>query len=35
MREIPSEHASSPTLFKIIDSAVKKKYLIKEIDKKD
>ena len=35
IKEIPSEHASRPTLFKIIDSAVKKKYLIKELDKKD
>lgn len=35
IKEIPSEHASRPTLFKIIDDAVKKKYLIKEIDKND
>jgi len=33
--EIPSEHASRPTLFKIIDDAVKKKYLVKELDKDD
>ena len=35
IREIPSEHASRPTLFKIIDNAVKKKYLFKEVDKND
>ena len=35
IREIPSEHASRPTLFKIIDDAVKKKYLVKELDKDD
>ena len=35
IKEIPSEHASRPTLFKIIDDAVKKKYLVKEIDKND
>ena len=28
IREIPSEHASRPTLFKIIDDAVKKNYLV-------
>ena len=33
--EIPSEHASRTTLFKIIDDAVKKKYLVKELDKDD
>ena len=35
IKEIPSEHASRPTLFKIIDNAVKKNYLVKEIDKID
>ena len=35
IKEIPSEHASRPTLFKIIDDAVKKKYLVKEVDKND
>ena len=35
IKEIPNEHASRPTLFKIIDSAVKKNYLVKEIDKND
>ena len=35
IKEIPSEHASRPTLFKIIDDAVKKKYLVKELDKDD
>ena len=35
IREIPSEYASRPTLFKIIDDAVKKKYLVKELDKDD
>ena len=35
IKEIPSEHASRPTLFKIIDDAVKKKYLVKELDKND
>lgn len=35
IKEIPSEHASRPTLFKIVDDAVKKKYLIKEVDKND
>lgn len=35
IREIPSEYASRPTLFKIIDAAVKKKYLKKELDKFD
>ena len=35
IREIPSEHASRPTLFKIMDDAVKKKYLVKEVDKND
>ena len=35
IKEIPSEHASRPTLFKIINDAVKKKYLVKELDKDD
>ena len=35
IREIPVEHASRPTLFKIFDDAVKKKYLTKEADKND
>ena len=35
IKEIPSEYASRPTLFKIIDDAVKKKYLVKEVDKND
>jgi len=35
VREIPSEHASRPTLFKIIDDAVKKNYLVRELDKED
>ena len=35
IKEIPSEHASRPTLFKIINNAVKKKYLVKEVDKND
>ena len=35
IKEIPSEHASRPTLFKIIDDAVKENYLVKELDKND
>ena len=35
IKEIPSEYASRPTLFKIIDDAVKKEYLVKEVDKND
>jgi hypothetical protein len=35
IKEIPSEHASRPTLFKIIDDAVKKNYLVRELDKED
>ena len=35
IQNIPSELASRPTLFKIIDTAVTKNYLIKELDKKD
>ena len=35
IQNIPSELSSRPTLFKIIDTAVAKKYFIKELDKKD
>ena len=35
MREIPYEIASRPTVYKIIDAAVIKKYFIKVIDEKD
>jgi len=35
IKEIPSEHASRPTLFKIIDDAVKKNYLARELNKED
>ena len=35
IKEIPSEYASRPTIFKIIDDAVKKNYLVKELDKND
>jgi hypothetical protein len=35
IKGIPSEIASRPTLFKIIDDAVQKKYLVKELDKND
>ena len=35
IREIPSEYASRPTLFRIIDDAVKAEYLVKEVDKND
>jgi len=33
--EIPKEYASRPTIFKIIDDAVSKKYFEKKIDEKD
>lgn len=35
MQEIPYQIASRPTVYKIIDAAVAKKYLIKLIDEKD
>ena len=35
IQNIPSELGSRPTLFKIIDAAVVKKYFIKELDKED
>ena len=35
IRNIPGELGSRPTLFKVIDTAVAKKYFIKELDKKD
>ena len=35
IQHIPSELGSRPTLFKIIDTAVAKKYFIKELDKND
>ena len=35
IREIPSEYASRPTIFKIIDDAVTKKYFEKIADKND
>ena len=35
IQNIPSGLASRPTLFKVIDTAVAKKYFIKELDKKD
>ena len=35
MSEIPNEYASRPTIFKIIDDAVSKKYFEKILDEKD
>lgn len=35
IQNIPSELGSRPTLFKVIDTAVIKKYFIKELDKED
>ena len=35
MSEIPKEYASRPTIFKIIDDAVSKKYFEKIVDKND
>ena len=35
IQNIPSELSSRPTIFKVIDTAVAKKYFIKELDKKD
>ena len=35
IRNIPGELGSRPTLFKVIDTAVAKKYFIKELDKED
>ena len=35
IQEIPGELGSRPTLFKVIDNAVAKKYFFKELDKKD
>src|SRR6056300_439656 len=35
IQKIPNELGSRPTLFKVIDTAVAKKYFIKELDKKD
>ena len=35
IQNIPNELGSRPTLFKIIDTAVAKKYFIKELDKED
>ena len=34
-RDIPTEYASRPTMFKIMNTALKKKYLFKERDKSD
>ena len=34
-KNIPSELGSRPTLFKVINTAVAKKYFIKELDKED
>ena len=35
IQNLPSELGSRPTLFKVINTAVAKKYFIKELDKKD
>ena len=35
IQNIPNELGSRPTLFKVIDTAVAKKYFIKELDKED
>ena len=35
IQNIPGELGSRPTLFKVIDTAVAKKYFIKELNKKD
>ena len=35
IKDIPSDLGSRPTLFKVIDTAVAKKYFIKELDKED
>ena len=35
IQNIPNELGSCPTFFKVIDTAVHKKYFIKELDKKD
>ena len=35
MIEIPNEYASRPTIFKIIDDAVSKKYFKKNVDEND
>ena len=35
IQNIPGELGSRPTLFKVIDTAVAKKYFIKELDKED
>ena len=35
IQHIPSELGSRPTLFKVIDTAVAKKYFIKELNKND
>ena len=35
IQNIPNEIGSRPTLYKFIDAAVHKKYLIKELDKED
>ena len=35
IQNIPSELGSRPTLFKVISTAVTKKYFIKQLDKKD
>ena len=35
IKNIPVELGSRPTLFKVIDTAVAKKYFIKELDKED
>ena len=35
LSEIPKEYASRPTIFKIIDDAVSKKYFEKIVDEKD
>ena len=35
IQNIPNELGSRPTIFKVIDTAVAKKYFIKELDKND
>jgi len=35
IKNIPGELSSRPTIFKVIDTAVAKKYFIKELDKED
>ena len=35
IQELPKEHASRPTIFKFLDSAIKKGYIIKNVDIND